>query len=100
MNKKKKPKQNSTSVSLKIPTPLFTSLLKITEQEHFMDVSELVKNIIRKNYLENNDPDTKINKLKQDIVKKLETKINSDVQEQVIQQLTEIKKMLDGGDKK
>lgn len=97
MTKKKKPKTNSVLVSLKIPIPLYTSLKKISEQEHFLDISELVKKIIRTNYLENNDPETKINQLKQEIFKKLETKINSDVQEQVIQQLTDIKKMLEGG---
>ena len=100
MPKKKKSKTTTSIVSLKIPITLYNLLEQKTKEEHYLDVSEAVKNIIRNKYLETNNPDARINKLRDDIMKKLETKVNSDVQEKVIDELTHIKKMLEGGDEK
>ncbi len=100
MPKKKKSKPTTSIVSLKIPVALYELLEQKTKEEHYLDVSEAVKSIIRKKYLETNNPDARINKLREEIMKKLETKVNSDVQEKVIDELLSIKKMLDGGDEK
>ncbi|MFP4568273.1 MAG: hypothetical protein ACLFN8_04995 [Candidatus Woesearchaeota archaeon] len=100
MVRRKKNKQTTSIVSLKIPITLYSLLEKKSKEEHYLDVSETVKSIIRKKYMQTNNPDAKINQLKQDIMKKLESKVNSDVQEKVIYELLNIKKILEGGDDK
>ena len=92
-----KKNKTTTLVSIKIPAPLYKKLEEKAKEEHYLDISEAIKTIIRNKYLETNNPETRINQLRQEIMKKLETKVNSEVQEKVIEELSNIKNLLERG---
>jgi Arc/MetJ-type ribon-helix-helix transcriptional regulator len=43
-------------VSLRIPAVLLDELKELQEKEHFMDLSELVRRVVRKRWLGSKDP--------------------------------------------
>ena len=59
-------------VSLRIPTDLFEQLKKVAKQKHYLDLSELVRSLIRKNWLVSKDPVFyEIQKLRQELKEEL-----------------------------
>jgi Arc/MetJ-type ribon-helix-helix transcriptional regulator len=79
-------------VSVRMPKTLLDALKKLAESEHFLDVSEEVRSIVRERYLESNDPYLyQIKKLRKEIHKNLREKYQEKVRKQVVDQLESIR---------
>ena len=47
---------SKTMISIRIPSSLVTELKDISRKDHFMDLSESVRSIIRNNWLKHKEP--------------------------------------------
>ena len=43
---------NDTIITVRMPRGLIKDLRKVTEEHHFMDISETIRSILRKKYVE------------------------------------------------
>ena len=91
------PPSNNSLVSIRMPSQLFLELQKLSEQNHFLDVSEQVRSIVREKWQESKDPQTyQKKKLRSEIATALKSKTEEKAQKQLIQELERIKKSLTG----
>ncbi|MBW2997318.1 hypothetical protein KY349_03185 [Candidatus Woesearchaeota archaeon] len=92
------PPSNNLLVSLRIPKSLFTELQKLSEKNHFLDVSEQVRSIVRERWQEAKDPQAyQIKKLRKEISQALTKKTEEKAQQQLVKELERIKESLLGG---
>lgn len=82
-------------VSVRIPTTLTEKLKEYAAKKHYMDVSEVVRALLRKRWMEQRDPySTQVNTLRKDISAKI-NKINDQKNyERLLQEIEKIKKEL------
>ncbi|MFC1741737.1 hypothetical protein ACFL3V_04340 [Nanoarchaeota archaeon] len=91
------PPSNNSLVSIRIPKSLFLELQTFSEKNHFLDVSEQVRSIVREKWMESKDPRAyHLKRLRSEIAGALETKTEEKANEQLIQELERIKKSLIG----
>ena len=84
---------NDILVSVRMPESLLLKLKKLTEKEHFMDVSEEIRSITRKNWFKFTHPElTVIEKLRKDVLNEVKNKNEKEITKRVIKELNEIKK--------
>jgi len=84
---------NDIMVSIRIPESLLLELKDLAEKEHYMDVSEEVRSIIRDEWLHFKQPELEeLKKLREDIKKELKTKKEKVVMKEVTEELEKIKK--------
>lgn len=82
-------------VSIRMPKTLLDELKKLAASEHFMDLSEELRSIVREKYLESKDPYLyEIKKLRQDIFKELQDKHIKKVRKKVVDELNNIKNQI------
>ncbi len=86
----------SSLVSVRLPASLYRKLKEKAEREDYLDISEAVKGVIRQRYLSANDPEQRITKLRKEIMEKLQRRVKSDVNEQLVNELDQIKRILGG----
>jgi Arc/MetJ-type ribon-helix-helix transcriptional regulator len=78
----------NTIVSVRIPKSLVKELRKVSEKDHFMDLSEAVRSIVRAKWLSAKDPmSLKVEQLRQDIL----TNLSTGNQQALVEQLERIK---------
>ena len=78
-----------------MPKSLFAELQKMAETNHYLDVSEQVRSIVRDKWKEAKDPQAyQIKKLRRDIAGAVKTKTETVAQEQLIKELDRIKEQL------
>ena len=78
-----------------MPKSLFSELQKLAEDNHYLDVSEQVRSIVRDKWKEAKDPQSyQIKKLRRDIASAVKSKTESVAQEQLIKELDRIKEQL------
>lgn len=78
-----------------MPKSLFLELQKLAEQNHYLDVSEQVRSIVRDKWQESKDPQAyQIKKLRRDIAGAVKNKTETAAQEQLIKELDRIKEQL------
>jgi hypothetical protein len=78
-----------------MPKSMFSQLQKLSESNHFLDVSEQVRGIVRDKWRESKDPQAyQLKKLRKDIATALQTKTEEQAQEQLIKELERIKQSL------
>jgi len=95
------PPTNNSLVSIRMPKSLFIELQKLSEKNHYLDVSEQVRGIVRDKWQEAKDPQTyQIKKLRKDITQAVKNKTEESAQRQLIQELERIKEGLLSGEKK
>jgi hypothetical protein len=84
-----------------MPKSLFLELQRLSEKNHYLDVSEQVRSIVREKWLEAQSPEAyQIKKLRKDIAQAIKTKTEESAQKQLIQELERIKEGLLSGEKK
>lgn len=94
------PPSHNSLVSLRIPKSLFSELKDLSEDNHYLDVSEQVRSIVRNRWKEAKDPQAyQIKKLRKEIAKAVKQKSDSKSQEQLVQQLEKIKEAILGGER-
>ncbi len=78
----------NSMISVRIPQALVDELRSISEKDHFLDLSETVRSIIRKNYLMHKDPVSfEIKKLR----KEISSNISKKNQEDLVDELRKIR---------
>jgi Arc/MetJ-type ribon-helix-helix transcriptional regulator len=81
-----------------MPKTLFIELTKLTEENHFLDVSEQVRSVVRNKWQESANPQSyHLKKLRQEITDALKSKTSEQVSVQLIKELERIKTGLEGG---
>jgi Arc/MetJ-type ribon-helix-helix transcriptional regulator len=83
-------------VSIRIPKKLVEELKKTSEQDHFLDLSEAIRSVVRKKWLQYRDPQAyQLEQLKTEIkervIKKVEEHAQSEKQEELIAQLKDLR---------
>lgn len=92
------PPTNNSLVSIRMPKSMFSELQKLAEQNHFLDVSEQVRSIVRSKWQEAKDPQAyHLKHLREEIASAMKTKAEARSQEQLIKELERIKDSIIGG---
>jgi len=67
-------------ISIRIPSSLVEELKQSSKKDHYLDLSEAVRSIIRNNYLKNKDPAAfELKKLRKEISKNISYKNQEDL---------------------
>jgi Arc/MetJ-type ribon-helix-helix transcriptional regulator len=83
---------SKSMISIRIPVSLVEELKLVSKKDHFMDVSEAVRSIIRDNYLKQKDPFShELTKIREEISQSLEQKS----QDELLFELKKIKRLLE-----
>lgn len=92
------PPTNNSLVSIRMPKSLFLALQKLADENHYLDVSEQVRSIVREKWQEAKEPQAyQIKKLRKEIAEALKNKQEAQAQHQLIQELERIKEGLVSG---
>jgi Arc/MetJ-type ribon-helix-helix transcriptional regulator len=92
------PPTNNSLVSIRMPKSLFLALQKLADENHYLDVSEQVRSIVREKWQEAKEPQAyQVRKLRKEIADALKAKNEAQAQQQLIQELERIKEGLVGG---
>jgi len=91
-------------VSVRLPSSLVEELRVLAEKNHYLDVSELIRSVLRQRWFGQKDPlSYQIKKLRDDIEQDISNKASHEVNLQLIEELERIKRSLlntpDGGRK-
>ena len=85
-------------VSVRMPKSLLKKLEELVKKHHFLDLSEEVRSIIRKKWLEASKPELfEIRKIGEDIGKELRKKSEEKIQEEIAKELQKIREQLRKG---
>ena len=84
---------NDILVSVRMPESLLSKLRELAEKDHFMDVSEEIRSITRKNWFRFTHPELMvIERLRKDVLNEVKKKSEKEITKRVIKELNEIKK--------
>ncbi len=88
----------NTIVSIRIPETMVKALKSKVDEDHYLDVSEAVRSIVRKRWMEWKDPSTfQIKQLRSDIKDAVREGTKKTKEELLLQELERIKEMLESG---
>ncbi len=83
---------NDVMVSIKIPESLLSELKNLVEKEHYMDISESIRSIVRDEWLHFKQPELmELKKLKDEMMTELKKKREKIVRLEIIKELEQIK---------
>ncbi|MBW2965046.1 ribbon-helix-helix domain-containing protein [Candidatus Woesearchaeota archaeon] len=86
------PPSNNSLVSVRMPKSLFLQLNSLAEKNHYLDVSEQVRSIVREKWQEAKDPQAyQIGKLRKEIAGALKKKTAEDAQDRLVKELERIR---------
>lgn len=78
-----------------MPSSMLVELKRLAEKEHYMEVSEEIRSILRKNWFKYTHPELlEIQRLRKEIVTELSKTSQKEITKQVIKELDDIKKMV------
>ena len=93
--KGKSRKMNDVLVTIRIPEAMLQELRKAAQHDHFMDISEAVRNIIRKNWAASSDPYLyELRKLREEISAGVKEKSRKMAERMIVEELKKIKRVL------
>jgi len=76
-----------------MPESLLSKLKELAKRDHFMDVSEEIRSITRKNWFKFTHPELiEVKRLRKDILDGLKKRSEREIAKKVIKELNEIKK--------
>ena len=85
-------------VSIRMPASLLRELKQISQDEHYLDLSEMVRSIARKKWIEHTNPELEqIKKLRENIELEIRKKSVEKIQHEVGKELEKIKQQLQKG---
>ena len=86
---------NDVIVSIRIPERLLSVLQKLVENGYYMDVSEVLRSIVRERWMYSKHPELEeLRKLREDIKKGVTKKTEKIVMQQVMEELNKIKDLV------
>ncbi len=81
-----------------MPKSLFKELKSVSRSQHFLDMSEQLRSIVRKKWMENTNPELfELKNLRREINEEVKRRSLEKIQEQVNKELETIKKQLKRG---
>lgn len=85
----------NTIVSVRIPESMMRELKERIKKDHYLDLSEGVRSIVRRKWLEWKDPSSyQIKKLREEIKEVVKEKAEETKEEQLLDELERIKQMI------
>ncbi len=82
-------------VSLRIPKSLLEEFKSVSEKDHFLDLSDAVRSVIRKKWLEISDPYSyHVKKLRKEIKEAVDHKKDDKKQQMLLHELEKIKELI------
>ncbi|MBI4438941.1 hypothetical protein HY640_03355 [Candidatus Woesearchaeota archaeon] len=82
-------------VTIKIPESLLEELRKTAETDHYMDLSEAIRSIVRRNWAISSEPYLhEVRKLREDITASVQEKSRKIAEQMLIEELKKIRKEL------
>ncbi len=85
----------STIVSIRIPESLSKELQERVSEDHYLDLSEAVRSVVRKRWMEWKDPSAfQIKQLRNDIKEAVIEKTKKSKEEEVLHELERIKELI------
>ena len=88
-------------VSVRMPTSLLEELKSRSKREHYLDPSEMLRSIIRKEWMAATNPElAELKHLRHGIEQTLKENVQSKIQEQVKKELEKIHQQLKAGERK
>ena len=89
---------NDVMVSIRMPKALVEELKLLAKTQHFLDVSEEVRSIVRKKWDSHVNPEIyQLQKLSHDIGSEVRKKSEKRIQQEIAKELEKIKLQLKGG---
>jgi Arc/MetJ-type ribon-helix-helix transcriptional regulator len=86
---------NDVMVTIRMPKSLADELRGLTKKRHFMDLSEEVRSIVRRNWLECTNPELSlIKKLREEIENEIKSSSKKKIQHEVAKELEKIRAQL------
>jgi Arc/MetJ-type ribon-helix-helix transcriptional regulator len=86
---------NDVMVSIRMPRSLLAELRVLAEKKHFMDVSEEVRSIVRKRWIQYNKPELyEIRRLREEIGEAVKQRSIRITQKQIAEELEKIRDQL------
>ena len=86
---------NDILVSVRMPSSLLSKLKELAEKEHYMDLSDAIRSITRKNWLKAMYPELlELKRLRKEVVDEIKKKSEKEISKKVIDELNEIKEIL------
>ena len=86
----------NTIVSVRIPEAMVKDLRDHAKKDHFLDLSEAVRSVVRKKWMEWKDPTAyEIKKLRKDISQAITEKSKKTKEEQLLDELKRIREMVE-----
>ena len=83
---------NDVLVSIRMPESLLSKLKELAEKDHYMDISEEIRSITRKNWFKSLYPELmEIKRLRKDIINEIKKKSQKEISKKVIGELNDIK---------
>lgn len=88
-----------TMVSIRMPEALAKELAQQAEKEHFLDVSEFIRSVVRKEWQKHTKPDiaSELQSLRKKVENELKEISNERVQKEVAEELKKIQENLKRG---
>ncbi len=84
-------------VSIRMPQSLLSELKKLAKREHYMDLCEGIRSIVRKNWLKSLYPELmEIRRLRKDILHELKKRKEKEITRRVASELRIIRKKIRG----
>ena len=97
-HKGKVSRMSDAIVSVRMPKSLLHELKSLSEKEHFLDVSEEVRSIVRKKWDFHSNPEIyQLRKLSDDIGAEIRKKSEKKIQQEIAKELEKIKSQLKEG---
>ena len=85
-------------VSIRMPSSLVKELKTLAEQNHYMDLSEEIRDVVRQKCIENLQPyKHEVSKLRNEMEKKLATEQSIQDKKLLVSELQKIIRQLEGG---
>jgi Arc/MetJ-type ribon-helix-helix transcriptional regulator len=82
-------------VSIRMPKSLVLEIKKLVDKHHFLDLSEMVRSIVRQRWMEYTKPELyELKKLRKDIKEEIKIKSMKKVQEEINKELKKIREQL------
>jgi Arc/MetJ-type ribon-helix-helix transcriptional regulator len=82
-------------VSIRLPKPLIEELNRLKEKEHFLDVSELIRSVVRKKWLEHSEPEAfQVKKLREEVTGLMKDRKKKFEDQELIEEFERLKQMI------
>lgn len=93
--KKKVRHLTDVMVSVRMPKSLSSALRDVASKEHFLDVSETIRSIVRKRWAASTNPELyRINQIRSEITQQVKRKATKRVKDEVAKELDKLKETL------